>query len=83
MISIEVCVGSSCHLKGARDVIDAFNNEIKHRGLERKVFLTGAFCLGKCLNGVTIKIDDELILEVTPEIVPDIFQSRVLDVLGV
>ena len=83
MISIEVCVGSSCHLKGARDVIDAFNNEIKHHGLEREVFLTGAFCLGKCLNGVTIKIDDELILEVTPEIVPDIFQSRVLDVLGV
>ncbi len=83
MVSIEVCVGSSCHLKGAHDVIEAFNSEIKHHGLGKEVFLTGAFCLGKCLNGVTISIDGELFLGVTPETVPEIFQNRVLDVLGV
>ncbi len=83
MISIEVCVGSSCHLKGAHDVIQAFNNEIKNHALKDEVFLTGAFCLGQCLNGVTIKIDGELILDVTPAKVAMIFQNRVLDVLGV
>lgn len=83
MISIEVCVGSSCHLKGAHDVIEAFNKAIQTNGLEKDVFLTGAFCLGKCLEGVTIKIDGELIFDISPNKVEEIFQNRVIDVLGV
>ena len=61
MISIQVCVGSSCHLKGAHDVVQAFKREISSRKLDQEVFLTGAFCLGRCIDGVSIKIDDELI----------------------
>lgn len=82
MISIQVCVGSSCHLKGAHAVIEAFREQICINKLEDEVFLTGAFCLGKCLEGVTIKVDDELILSVKPDNVPEIFQNRVLDILG-
>ena len=81
MISIQVCVGS-CHLKGAHDVVQAFKREISSRKLDQEVFLTGAFCLGRCIDGVSIKIDDELILGVTPESVPEIFLNRVVSVLG-
>ena len=82
MISILVCVGSSCHLKGAHDVVQAFKREISSRKLDQEVFLTGAFCLGRCIDGVSIKIDDELILGVTPESVPEIFLNRVVSVFG-
>ncbi|MDD2431111.1 MAG: (2Fe-2S) ferredoxin domain-containing protein [Firmicutes bacterium] len=82
MISIQVCVGSSCHLKGAHDVVQAFKKQISAYKLDNEVFLTGAFCLGKCLDGVSIKIDDELVLGVQPDNVPEIFQNRVLDILG-
>ena len=82
MISIQVCVGSSCHLKGAHDVVQAFKREISSRKLDQEVFLTGAFCLGRCIDGVSIKIDDELILGVTPESVPEIFLNIVVSVLG-
>jgi hypothetical protein len=43
-----ICVGSSCHLKGSYDVIEAFTEEVKKRHLEDKIELKAAFCLGKC-----------------------------------
>lgn len=58
---IKICVGSSCHLKGSYDIIEEFKKIISDRDLESKVQLVGAFCLGRCGNHVTVKIDDEFL----------------------
>ena len=42
------------------------------------VVVKGAFCLGACNSGVTVKIDDELITGVTSENVKEIFEKHVL-----
>ena len=42
MITVTVCVGSSCHLKGAREVIECFDGLLKQHGLKGEVALKGA-----------------------------------------
>ncbi|TYP55430.1 (2Fe-2S) ferredoxin domain-containing protein [Thermosediminibacter litoriperuensis] len=56
MIEITVCVGSSCHLKGAYEVIKEFERQIPLYGLENVVELKAGFCLGRCAEAVTVKI---------------------------
>ncbi len=78
MVSVAICVGSSCHLKGSHDLIDAMRNEVKKRGLEAKIELKAAFCLGKCgYDGVTIKVGAKIITGVTVERLPAIFDREI------
>jgi len=58
---IKICVGSSCHLKGSYEIIEEFKRIIADKNLEAKVQLMGGFCLGKCGDHVTVKIDDEFL----------------------
>jgi NADH:ubiquinone oxidoreductase subunit E len=71
-------VGSSCHLKGSREVIEAMRAEVKKRHLEGKVELKAAFCLGKCgYDGVTIQVGDKIITGVTAERLSAVFEERI------
>ena len=64
-MDIYVCVGSSCHIKGSYPIIELLKENIAKHHLENKVNLKASFCLGKCTNGVSIKVDDEIICGVT------------------
>lgn len=61
MITVTICVGSSCHIKGAREMINRFSDFLKKEGLEDKVELKGSFCMELCGEGVNWKIDDEVL----------------------
>lgn len=52
MLKVTVCIGSSCHVKGSRRVVDELRYLVKENKLEDKVELAGTFCLGKCEQGV-------------------------------
>ncbi len=60
MITVTVCVGSSCHIKGAREMIARFNEFLNKESLEGKVELKGSFCMERCGEGINWKIDDEI-----------------------
>ncbi len=82
MVNVSICVGSSCHLKGSYEVIEAFRNEVKKRGLEGKVELKAAFCLGQCgHDGVAVKIEDEIIPGLRAENVATLFDEKVMPLL--
>ncbi len=82
MLSISVCVGSSCHLKGSYDVIDLFKKEIKSRHLEEVIDLKAAFCLNQCSHeGVAIRVNDKVIPGVTKETFASIFEKEILPLL--
>ena len=53
-MTIKVCVGSSCHLKGSYNVIEAFKEILKKYDVEDVVELQASFCLGHCALGVTV-----------------------------
>lgn len=76
---IQVCVGSSCHLKGSMDIVGLLKKAIEDNHLERDVTLAGSFCTGKCnRNGVTITVDDDVYPGITKEGFRDFFQEKVL-----
>lgn len=81
-MTIEICVGSSCHLKGSRELAERFQNEIESRGLEAEITLAGCFCTGKCnREGVTVVIDDVPHIGLTPDKFDEFFRTNVLDKL--
>ena len=75
---VDVCVGSSCHLKGSYDVIQKLQKLIAENNLEDKVTLKASFCLGNCSNGVSLRIDGEVVSNANPENIEDIFKEQIL-----
>jgi len=78
MLTVTVCVGSSCHLKGARDVIVRFNVLLEEHGLQNKVLLKGSFCMERCGEGVNWQIDDEPLTSGSVDEAVATFRERVL-----
>lgn len=79
MVTVKVCVGSSCHLKGSEDIVELLQNAVKDYQLEDRVVLAGSFCLGKCNRvGVTVQVDDEIYTGVIKETFNDFFIEHVL-----
>jgi len=83
VVTVTVCVGSSCHIKGARIVIKRFQELLRQHGLENRVELKGSFCMERCGEGVNWQIDDEPFTSSNAEEAVAVFQRRVLRPLGV
>jgi len=81
MINIYVCVGSSCHLKGSPKVVKLFQEAIAAYELKDVVSLRASFCLGRCAEGVCVRINDEVITNVSVANFKEIFSKYVLEAL--
>ena len=79
-MKITVCIGSSCHIKGSRQVVEQLRTLITQHGLEDVVELGGTFCMGKCQSGVCVTVDDTF-YSVTPADVPEFFENNVKEKL--
>lgn len=77
MIQVTVCIGSSCHIKGSRQVVQRLQALIDEYALQGKVELSGAFCMGNCMNGVCVEIDGEM-FSVQPDGAKAFFESKIL-----
>ena len=77
MIKVTVCIGSSCHIKGSRQVVEELQRLVGENGLKDKVELGGTFCMGRCKDGVCVTVDDEF-FSVSPETTEEFFRSEVL-----
>ncbi len=76
-MKITVCIGSSCHIKGSRQVVEQLQYLIKKNDLGDKIELGGTFCMGKCQMGVCVTVDDEF-YSVSPETVDEFFNDTVM-----
>ena len=77
MLKITVCIGSSCHIKGSRQVVEQLQYLIAENKLADKVELGGTFCMGKCQQGVCVTVNDAF-YSVTPETVEEFFAKEIL-----
>ena len=83
MIIIQICVGSSCHLKGSATIVELLEAAVAEFHIEDDVVLTGSFCIGKCNRvGVTVQINDDIHVGVTPENFREFFKENILDVIN-
>ena len=76
-MKITVCIGSSCHIKGSRQVVEQLQYLISENKLGDKVELGGTFCMVKCQQGVCVTVDDNF-FSVTPETVDEFFSKEVI-----
>ncbi|MGN0687079.1 MAG: (2Fe-2S) ferredoxin domain-containing protein [Oscillospiraceae bacterium] len=75
-MKITVCIGSSCHIKGSRSVVEQLQYLIAENKLGDKVDLGGTFCMGKCQQGVCVTVNDNF-FSVTPDTVTEFFEKEV------
>ena len=76
-MKITVCIGSSCHIKGSRQVVEQLQSLISANRLGDKIELGGTICMGKCQQGVCVTVDDKF-FSVKPDTVKDFFSENVL-----
>ena len=76
-MKITVCIGSSCHIKGSRQIVERLQHLIDEHNLNDKAELSGTFCMGKCQQGVCVTIKDSF-YSVMPETVDEFFANEVL-----
>ena len=75
-MKVTVCIGSSCHIKGSRQVVEKLQELISENSLGDKVELAGTFCMGQCQQGVCVTVDDEF-HSVTPDSVDEFFANEI------
>lgn len=75
---IKVCIGSSCHKRKSYDIIKRLRQLIDRNNLTEDINVVSAFCLGHCKDGVTIKVDSQIITGVSVTNVDDIFKNYIL-----
>jgi len=78
-MTVTVCVGSSCHIKGARSLITQFNALLKEYNLQDRVELKGSFCMERCGEGVNWQIDAEPFTSSNVDDAVQIFRERVIE----
>ena len=77
MLKVTVCIGSSCHIKGSRQVVEQLQYLIAENNLSDRVELGGTFCMGKCQQGVCVTVNDSF-HSVTPDSVGEFFTKEIL-----
>ena len=76
-MKVTVCIGSSCHIKGSRQVVEQLQYLISENNLKDKIDLGGTFCMGNCQQGVCVTVDGEL-YSVSPETAKSFFEEYIL-----
>lgn len=76
-MKVTICIGSSCHIKGSRQIVEKLQELIAAHDLKDQVELSGTFCMGKCKTGVNVTVDDKD-FSVSPETVNAFFEENIL-----
>ena len=76
-MKVVVCIGSSCHLKGSKFVVERIQELVAEKDLGDKVEIGGMFCAGRCQKDVCVMIGEEA-YSVTPATVDEFFENEIL-----
>lgn len=79
MVFVQICVGSSCHLKGAPEIVELIEKYVAENKLEDEIVLSGSFCAGKCNRvGVTISVNDDIYSGITKESFKEFWDNKIM-----
>ena len=78
MLTIVICVGSSCHVHGSDEVAGIFEQLIEKEQVGDCVELIGAFCMDACSMGVSVRVGDQVFRGVRPETAETFFCDQIL-----
>ena len=76
---VQICVGSSCHIKGSSEIVELLQKAVAEHHLEDDITLAGSFCTGVCnRQGVTVQVDDSVHTGITRENFDKFFSEHIL-----
>ena len=79
---VQICVGSSCHIKGSPEIVELFTKAIEENNLQDEITLAGSFCIGECNRlGVTVLVDEVVHTGINRDNFKEFFEEKVLSVL--
>ena len=79
MVFVQVCVGSSCYLKGSEEIVKRMQELIEQHKVEDEVILTGSFCTNRCnRTGVTVQVDDDVFTGIVPASFDHFFEEHIM-----
>ena len=59
--------------------MELFQKAMSEHGIENDIVLSGSFCIGKCNRvGVTIQVNDDIHVGITPENFSEFFREHIL-----
>lgn len=81
-MKITVCVGSGCHVKGSRMIINILQELInEYDGEKPEIDLEACFCQNRCTEGVVVKFDGEIVTGITKDNIEDVFKQKMIGVI--
>lgn len=75
-MKVTVCIGSSCHLKGSRQIVEELQFLVSENNLKEKIELVGTFCMGNCKEGVCVTVDGKM-HSLSPSDVVNFFEKEI------
>ena len=78
MLTITVCVGTSCYFQGSEEITKTFERLIEERGLGDQVEIVGAFCMDRCSMGVSVRVGERVYRGVHPAAAEEFFAAEVI-----
>lgn len=76
-----VCMGSACHQYGVYQVLPELQRLLRENGLEDKIELKGAFCLGTCTDGVVLMFKGKQFSGIRPANLEQRFNNEIVRLL--
>lgn len=60
MVELNVCIGTACHLRGAYNVLQTFQQQIEQLRLHDKIDFKTSFCMRMCQQeGVAVSVNGQ------------------------
>lgn len=78
MVEIRICVGGSCHLRGARDVIGELNRLIISNDVVDNIQMEARSCMDNCLSGSCMEINGKKYTNVSVAFVQELFEDKIM-----
>ena len=64
MVTVEVCIGSACYVKGSNQVVSILQDLMREKGWENQGEVKGAFCMQVCTQGLGLRVNGKQLLGV-------------------
>ena len=77
MITVLVCLGSSCYVRGSERIAETFERLIEKEKLQGQVDLRGSLCMEHCAMGVSVRVGEHVYHQLSPESAEKFFYNEI------
>jgi len=77
MLTVAVCLGSSCYVRGSDRIVERFEQLAHEAGLDGDIEIVGSLCMDACSLGVSVRVGDTVFHGLQPEAADSFFREEI------